>query len=1007
MLVRITLFAFLILTSFDTRAQLSMISTNEMHLVSYDYGHHYILPHATRCFHRALAFHEHLFDYTPTEKVWVLIQDFGDYGNAGATAVPRNAISMGLSPFSYAFETSPAGERVFSMMNHELVHVVCLDEATRADRFYQGLFLGKVEPSSEHPESMLYSYLTSPRRYSPRWYHEGIASYVETWMGGGVGLAMGSYDEMVFRTRVLEQARIYSAQGLESAGVTTDFQGRSNSYLYGTRFMGYLSYTYGPHSIIDWVKRNDGSRRTFVRQFKHVYDKPINKAWNDWTAYETSWQQENLQRIRQHPVTEYTPVTADAIGSVSYAFFDSLRNKIYVAVNNPGQVPHLAALNLATGALSKLTDVKGAALFYVSSVAYDRTGDVLYFTTDNDAWRDLNSYNLKTHKSTLLQKDVRTGDLAFDAADQSIWGIKHLNGFSTITRIAKDGEADTKFKPYSTWEQIYTLDYGQDIFDIDVSPDGTLLSAAVSDLNGRQSLLLYRIEDLKNGQFTADTIFDFDVSSPQSFRFTRDGKYLYGTSYYSGVSNIYRVDVATKSIDAMSNSVTGYFRPVLLDTNRLFAFNFTSKGFQPVILKNAVVTDISSIDFLGNITVAKYPELKDWQLQIAGPQDSDIVTLDTTGGIYRPGKEMHYNYGYPVVVGYKNNVGIGYHFNIADPFSFRNLNFTIAYTPRMWSNSLIADRDSSFITLNDDELIHASLSFEAGSFTFSAGYNEANFYDLFGPSQSSRKGIRAGVSFDKNFVYDPPRVLDFHAGLTGFYGLDQSPEFQQILLTGYDKNFFFNFSSSLTYQAINNSLGAVDGEKGLSATLWGSLAMSAGNFYPRVIGLLDYGIQLPGKHLSLWLRTAGGSAFDDIFNPFTRFGFAAFGNNYVDNQATRQYRGPFAFPGLRYDANRSIIAQRFGKGTAELVLPPIRFRKLGGFNFFANWIQPSLFSSLLYADNTNTDPDKFIDFGGQVDFRFVTFSLLPSTISVGYARARDLDNKGMFDEWMVSLKLLH
>ena len=125
-----------VLSSPQIIAQLNMIETEEMSLVTYDFGHQYILPHAGRCFHSALDFHKKLFDYTPTEKITVLIQDFGDYGTAGATAVPRNAISMGLSPFSYTFETSPAGERVFSMMNHELVHVVALDNAAKSDIFY-------------------------------------------------------------------------------------------------------------------------------------------------------------------------------------------------------------------------------------------------------------------------------------------------------------------------------------------------------------------------------------------------------------------------------------------------------------------------------------------------------------------------------------------------------------------------------------------------------------------------------------------------------------------------------------------------------------------------------------------------------------------------------------------------------------------------------------------------------------------------------------------------------
>ena len=241
---QITLLLTLISTS--AGAQFNMIETKNLRLVSYDFGHAYILPHAGRCFQNALDFHQKLFDYTPSEKITVLLQDFGDFGNGGATAIPKNAISIGMSPFSYAFETSPAGERMFSMMNHELAHVVALDNSTKADRFYKKLFFGKVNPTKDQPISMFYSFLTSPRRYSPRWYHEGIASYIETWMGGGVGLALGSYDEMVFRTKVLENSRIYTAEGLESEGTTTDFQGKSNSYLYGTRFMGYLAYQYGP-----------------------------------------------------------------------------------------------------------------------------------------------------------------------------------------------------------------------------------------------------------------------------------------------------------------------------------------------------------------------------------------------------------------------------------------------------------------------------------------------------------------------------------------------------------------------------------------------------------------------------------------------------------------------------------------------------------------------------------------------------------------------------------------
>jgi hypothetical protein len=1005
------LIIFSIAFSLQATAQLNMIETKDMRLVTYDFGHKYILPHAGRSFHNALIFHKKLFDYKPSEKITVLIQDFGDFGNGGATAVPKNAISIGLSPFSYTFETSPAGERMYSMMNHELVHVLALDNSTRADRFYHKLFLGKVLPTKDNPISSYYSFLTSPRRYSPRWYHEGIASYVETWMSGGVGLAMGSYDEMVFRTRVMENAHIYSAQGLESEGTTTDFQGKSNSYLYGTRFMGYLSYQYGPEKIIEWVKRKDGSRRSYSAQFKQVFGKPLTKGWSDWIQFEREWQKKNIEKLKETPITEIKPLTDKIIGSVSYPYLDKKRNRIYVAVNYPGQVPHLAAINLKDGSMEKLKDIKGAALFYVSSVTYDADSDIIYYTTDNDSWRDLNSYNLVTKKSTRLQKNFRTGDLAFNKTDKSIWGIKHLNGYSTIVRIPEKGDAapgqGSPGKPYSTWQQKYTLPYGQDIFDIDISPDGKKLSAAVSDYKGNQSLLFYDLEQLTNSKAVIDTVFNFEVSSPQSFRFTENGKYLYGCSYYSGVSNIFRVDASTKDIVAISNALTGLFRPLPIDDSKLLAFNFTSNGFQPVYINNTPIENVSSIAFLGTATVQKHPVLKKWELPIATPQQINIDSLTINKGDYRPGKVIKLNSAYPIVVGYKNFTGLGYAFNFSDPLSFRTFEFSAAYTPITWVNQLASEHDTTNLIMDSDEQFHFAFSGKIGKYTFSGAYNEADFYDLFGPTKTSRKGTNLRIDYTRSLLWDPPKRIDLIIGAGGFYGLQKSPDFQQISTSGFDGNLFINLDGTLSYSNMRSSLGAVDQEKGIRTTLRTATSVSAGNWYPRVTGTLDLGFQLPINHFSIWLRTAAGNSFSNTLNPFTRFGFAAFGNNYVDYQPARRYRGAFSFPGLSYDADVSIIARSFGKAMLEFVLPPIRFRELGGLNCYSNWMQANVFASGLLTDDPTTSNIRFINVGSQIDMKIVIFSLLESTLSVGYASAFDLsNNQKQYNEWMVSLKLL-
>ena len=1021
-LILILLFNFLFLN--ETFAQLNKIETDDFEIVSTNPQFDYVLNHAIRCSHNALQFHTHLFEYDPQEKIFVLFQDFGDYGNGGATSLPNNLISTCISPLNYAFESSVAGERVFSIMNHELVHIVALDNASKSDLFYRKLFMGKVKSSNDHPISIFYSYLTNPRYYSPRWLHEGIAVFVETWMGGGTGNALGNYDEMFFRTRVLEGSRIYSAQGLAAAGTSADFMSKANYYYYGTRFVSYLAYHYGPEQLMEWIKRKDDSKRGYQAQFKHVFGITLSEAWKDWIAFENDFQNKALDKLKQNTISKDSLITDKVLGGISLAYHDSKHNKVYVAVNYPGKIPHLAALDLKTGKLKRLHDIKGPTLFNVTSLTYDENNDLLFYTTDNDAKRDLNVYNLKTGHSKLLQKDTSIGDLAFNKADGSLWGIKHLNGISTLVRLPKTNPEDPTDHHYSTWEQKYTLPYGYDMFDIDISPDGSSLSAALTDINGNQYLNIYDIESFNafdKANITFKEVFNFDVASPQSFKYSADGSYLLGTSYYSGVSNIFKVDTKTLDIEILTNALTGYFRPIPIDDEKLFAFKYTSNGFAPVYVYKEEAINASAIAFLGNKTVEKYPELKDWTTEVPNAQNFDDEQLHAKTGTYFPGKELKLTYAYPTLIGYINKFGIGYQFKFQDPLGLRSIDVSLGYTPNQWNNGIdnvegdIANEEEFHLSMNYST---AKLSgFLAGKYNFYAYFNRDDFYDLFGPTKRSRKGIHVGFDYDQSLIYDNPKNLDFNFGSSFYYGLNQSPYFQQIEFP--DQNFnsdlFYNIFTSLTYKDLRGSVGAVDAEKGIKSSISLNNSITKGNFFPALIGTLDVGFQLPIKHTSFWVRNALGNSFSKDFNPFTRFSFAAFGNNYIDNKESKMYRRPYSLAGLSYDADKIILAKRFYKTTLELLLPPIRYRKLGFNNLFATHTHASLFAGGLFASNYDTtrvdenlDPEyseNFRNLGFQIDTKFVMFSHLSSTFSFGWARAFDLGNdRSSFDEWMISLK---
>ncbi|MCJ7558191.1 MAG: hypothetical protein MUP90_14910, partial [Gammaproteobacteria bacterium] len=274
--------------------ELKALETDDLRLLYFDPTETYLAPYAARCFTNSLASQKARFGFDPDGKITVLMKDFSDYGNAAAGAVPRNTLLVDIAPVSFAFETFAPSERMFTLMNHELVHITTMDQATKMDRAFRTIFGGKVAPVAEHPETILYTYLTAPRTATPRWYLEGSAVFMETWMAGGLGRAQGAYDEMVFRSMVRDSAHFYDSLGLVSEGSRIDFQVGVNAYLYGTRFISYMAYQYSPEKVIEWLTRPEGSKRYYSKQFEHVFNMPLDQAWAEWIAFEKEFQQANL-----------------------------------------------------------------------------------------------------------------------------------------------------------------------------------------------------------------------------------------------------------------------------------------------------------------------------------------------------------------------------------------------------------------------------------------------------------------------------------------------------------------------------------------------------------------------------------------------------------------------------------------------------------------------------------------------------------------------------------------
>lgn len=952
---------------------LSRIETDNLRLLYFDPAETYLTPYVGRSFENAVNFQQRIFGWEPWDPVNVLLKDFGDYGNAAARASPNNALLIDIAPLSLAHETFSPGERFFTLTNHEVTHVATMDVWNSRDAFWRRIFGGKPMPVDDHPESILYNYLTTPRVNVPRWYLEGSAVFMETWMAGGFGRAQGAYDEMVFRSMVRDNAHFYSPVGLESEGIFVDFQVGVNDYLYGTRFFSYLALRYTPEQVVQWLRRDEGSEAYYQSQFRHVFGLPLRQAWNDWIAWEHQFQQQNLASVRAFPTTEFDPLSPRALGSVSRTFVDPRTGNIIGAFRYPGVIGHLGVLSPDTGAIRRLTDIKGQMLYRVTSLAYDPESNTAWYTTDNYAYRDIMRIDVASGRQEMVLHDARIGDIVFNPADHSLWGLRHLNGFVTLVRIPE---------PHTSWNQVITFPFGRVPFDLDISPDGTMLAASVGEVSGEQSVQIWRTDDLLAGNAEPMARFSLGTSTPESFVFSPDGRYLFGNAYYTGVSNIYRYEIATGEVEAVSNAETGFFHPIPRSDGSLIVYEYTGEGFRPGVIQPTPLDDLGTIHFLGADIAQQHPVVTTWTA--GSPRNIPFDSMITDRGHYDPRREMRLGAAYPVIEGYRDQVALGYHVIFEGPMQFNTLHATLSYST-----------DSPY----EDQDWHLDVEYRTLRWSLRYWHNDADFYDLFGPTERARAGDAVIVGYHRNFIYDPPRQLDLNMHAAYYTGLDTLPAAQAVQ-TQFDT--LASVNAELTHTNTTRSLGAVDHERGLR---W-NLAMGAdhanGDTFPSIRGGVDFGVPLPINNSSVWLYTAAGTVGGERDSSLSSFYMGAFGNNYVDDRAIKRYREYDSFPG--FDINE-IDARTFVRALGELNLPPIRFEDLGTASFFLSSVRTALFVGDLEADPAIGDRRSLQTLGIQTDWNFTIAHRLPMVLSLGYAEGFE-DGERQGSEVLVSLKIM-
>ncbi|MEO8169059.1 MAG: hypothetical protein ABI623_12480, partial [bacterium] len=515
-----------------------------------------------------------------------------------------------------------------------------------------------------------------------------------------------------------------------------------------------------------------------------------------------------------------------------------------------------------------------------------------------------------------------TGYLTVSGTTHELWGIRHNNGISILVYSTA---------PYDSLKELVHFDFGDEVQGLAVSPDGSTLATVLHKANGSQSIVLALTESLKNGTQLPPTVLTED-GSPENPSWSPDGKTLFWNAYTNGVSNIYRADIRTRNVEAVSHTLRGFFKPLYLSKDSLFAFEFSTDGFIPVILPNTTADRLPAIEYLGQEVYDKSPWLSKFALP---PSSTGPMKEDTQPEQYNGFNHLNVVSLFPVLTGFQRQKVLGLFAHISDPI----LNH----------DAIIEAGVSPFGEAGRKMLFHLKLKYEyKKEYEFGWDYNGPNFYDLFNKRKQGTLGSKVRIGNTHYWVYDNPHKVKQLSEIALYSGVNSFSD----NLVPVSQPDFFVAQTSINSQYLRRTIGSSDFESGnelaSSFFLFGSRPKTSSDLGYQIWGEWDHYSIIAARHNVLHFKLAAGYHGINKNLAQSRFYFGGFGNRAIENVDVKQFRKVFRFPGLPIF---SLAADRFAKLMIENNFPPIRFSNASIGQHYLNYIDMSFFSQALITNS--------------------------------------------------------
>ena len=537
-----------------------------------------------------------LYGYAPDGRVRIVLKDHDDYAN-GAAFFYQDTIEIWATSLDHDFDLRGSSDWLRNVITHEFAHIVSLGAARKGVQRVPALYLQYFGYQREkNRPDILIGYPDVIASYPvmgtvmPMWLAEGAAQY------GTATTAHDRWDanrDMVLRSLVLEGEQL----SFDQMGVFGK-QGFGNEYVYdhGFGLVRYIAETYGEEKIAELYRAASQWHTLAIDgACKKVLGKSANELYGEWI--------EALRQGYQAQVAALGPLReGERIVDVG---FSNLRPRLapngeklaYLSTRKRHHYPHgLIIRDLASGEEEIATFPVAA-----STVDWSPDGRKLLFSRIDRAdkygsrqadiyewdsaaagpsfWRSMlwlvpamvSGTGPEPPNVKRLTRGMRALYPTYSPDGEWIVFVQNKDTNNNLAMIRADGTGLRYLTHFADGTQLYTPRF---------SPDGRKLVFAISR-EGQRDIAVVELD--AGGDLLAEGAFDLAIATPGTDRdpaWSEDGTELVFASDFSGIFNIYALNLETRALRQITNTVGGAFSPSVGSEGEVVFVAYTAAGFE-------------------------------------------------------------------------------------------------------------------------------------------------------------------------------------------------------------------------------------------------------------------------------------------------------------------------------------------------------------------------------------------------------------------------------------------